>query len=86
MTTTCIRLKPEWRLKLMGFVSIDSKVWNALRDARPVESFLSFAGRHYEVICDETGAWVLLCVAKEHCSEAVQEIELAIQRFYPPRT
>jgi hypothetical protein len=86
MKTTCIRLKPEWRLKLMGFVHIDSEAWNALRDASRIDSFLTFLDLHYEVICDEAGARVLLSEAKKNCPEAVQEIELAIQRFYPPRT
>jgi hypothetical protein len=85
MKTTCIRLKPEWRLKLMGYVQIDSEIWNALRHASPIDTFLIFAGRHYEVICGEAGARVLLHVAKKHCPEAMLEIELAIQRLQMPR-
>jgi hypothetical protein len=86
METTCLRLKSEWRDQLLAAVQRNSEIWNVLRHAMPIDSFMAIAGRHYELLCNEADARMLLDAAETHCPGAVQEIELTIQRLQPART
>jgi hypothetical protein len=74
-----LQLLPRQRETLLAAVPQSADIWNALRYAfRPTSGSLDDAC--YEVLCDAAGAEVLLHFARSHCPDAVEALEVALQR------
>lgn len=59
----------------------ESDARRALKEATKLNNTRALPEIVFTVLCAETQARVLLDIAKEHCPQAVHEIEFAIQTF-----
>jgi hypothetical protein len=79
MSEISFQLLRKHRESLMAVLPAYSEIWIALRYAFcPTSSSLPDA--HYQILCDPAGAEALLHAARMHCPEAVDDIELGIER------
>lgn len=77
MNEVIVHFSARQRSVLLAAVPEYSQLWSALQNAFQPR-VVPIQQTDYIVICDVPGAEMLLHVAREHCPDAVKNIELAI--------
>jgi hypothetical protein len=76
-----IHLKPAWYDCLRRYVPEDSHAATALKNAVKLDG--SLLPTEFLFQCDENDAQILLETARQHCPDAVWEIQLALEICAP---
>ena len=79
-----IRMRSEWRDALLASAPVGSTVHKLVKSGIKIKGFINNMREEVAVFCDEEGMDAILDSAKEHCPQAVAEIQSELQRFRPP--
>jgi hypothetical protein len=74
-----IRLRSEWRDKLLARTRVDSPVHKLVKSGIELKGLLNMP-KEVAMFCDEAGMRAILQSARRHCPQAVTEIEREIRR------
>ncbi len=75
-----IRMRTEWRDALLAGTPIGSPVHRLVKSGIEIKGFLNMP-REVAMFCDEDGMSAILDSAREHCPQALAELQTEIQRL-----
>jgi hypothetical protein len=75
-----IRMKTEWRDALLAHAPAGSTVHKLAQSGVELKGFINMP-RQVAMFCDEAGMAAILSSLRQHCPQAVSEIESEIRRL-----
>ena len=76
-----VRLRTEWRDALLARTPVGSPVHKLIKSGIELKGFSINMPREIAMFCDEDGMGAILESAKEHCPQAVLDIQKEIKRL-----
>jgi hypothetical protein len=80
-----IRMRIEWRDALLAGTPANSTVHKLVKSGIELKGFIN-GPKQVAMFCDDDGMGAILDSAKQHCPQAVAEIQKEIQRLQKPIT
>jgi hypothetical protein len=80
-----IQMRTEWRDALLAGTPVGSTVHKLVKSGIELKGFMNMP-KQIAMFCDEEGMGAILDSAKEHCPQAVAEIQKEIRRSQKPIT
>lgn len=80
-----IKMKTEWRDALLARTPAESAVHKLVQSGVELKGFIN-SPKQIAMFCDEAGMAAILTSLKQHCPQAVAEIESEIRRLQKPST
>jgi hypothetical protein len=80
-----IRMRTEWRDALLASTPVGSTVHKLVKSGIELTGFLNMP-KEVAMFCDDDGMGAILDSAREHCPQAVSEIQREIQRSRTAKT
>jgi hypothetical protein len=80
-----IRMRTEWRDALLAGTPVGSAVHKLVKSGIELKGFINMP-KEVAMFCDDDGMGAILDSAKEHCPQAVAELQREIQRLRRPTT
>ena len=80
-----IRMRTEWRDALLASTPVGSAVHKLVKSGIEIKGFINMP-KEVAMFCDDDGMGAILDSAREHCPQAVAELQREIQRLRRPAT